>query len=484
MTTWSVFTLDFAVAGLACALLLADAFLRLPGRVLGWASAAFLAGLFGASYFVDLQGTVEHGVYVSDAWVLFFKRVFLVAGILGILGSLDWLEARTPRRQAEYYALLLFSLTGMTLLPGVRDWVLMVICFELMGIPMAVLAAWTKVDGPEGEPKLGPEAGFKLFVTSATSSALTLFGLAIVVGLSGTTSLTGPEAASALLPGFAPLYAVGLLMVLAGFCFKVGAAPFHLWVPDTYQGAPLPFVAFLSVAPKAAGLGALFVALQAGAFDAHPVWGPAVGGLAALSMVVGNLSALAQSDARRLLALSGVAQIGYALVALSARTEQGVAMALFFVATYVFTNIGVFLVVHAASQSMGKPTLAGLKGLSRRSPWLGGALLVFLLSLAGIPFVLGFWAKLFVFLAAWKAGLLGLTVLGVVLAVVGLFYYLQVARSTFMTEGETEAPLPAPFAVRAAIVACLVAVVGLGLWPAPLVKETTLAAKSFSARAR
>lgn len=476
MSWLNVFTLDFAVAGLGALVLVADAFLRVPGRVLGWAIAAALSGLFFASFSLNFEGAVPNGVYASSEWVLFFKRLFLVAGVLGLLGSLDWLEKRTPRRQAEYYALLLFSLSGMTLLPGVRDWVLMVVAFELMGIPLAVMAAWAKTDGDVHEAKLGPEAGFKLFLTAAVSSALTLFGLGLVVGVTGTTNIFG------LPPAFSPLYSMGLLMVLGGFCYKVGAAPFHLWVPDTYQGAPIPFVAFLSVAPKAAGLGALFVALEAGAFSAHPIWGPAVGGLAALSMVVGNLSALAQKDARRLLALSGVAQIGYALVALAAHTEQARAMALFFIATYVFTNFGVFLVVHAAAEGMGPPTLQHLKGLSRRSPWLGGALLVFLLSLAGIPFVLGFWAKLFVFLAAWKAGLLGLTVAGVVLAVVGLFYYLQVARSTFMTEGDTDAPLTAPFAVRAAIVTCLAAVVGLGLWPKPLVEQSTRAAAAFIRR--
>jgi NADH-quinone oxidoreductase subunit N len=472
----NVFALDFAIVGMACAVLLADAFFKIPGRVLGWLVTGALSVLFVLSFSLDTEGKVPDGVYVSGAWVMFFKRLFLVAGALGAMGSLDWLEKRTPRRQAEYYALFLFSLSGMTLIPGIRDWVLMVIAFELMGIPLMVLAAWAKTDGDAHEPKTGPEAGFKLFITSATSSAITLFGLAIVVGLARSSTMGAP------VPMGAPIFSLGLLMVLAGFCFKVGAAPFHFWLPDTYQGAPLPFVAFLSVAPKAAGLAALFVALQAGAFDAHPIWGPAVGGLAALSMVVGNLSALAQKDARRLLALSGVAQIGYALVALAARTEHANGMALFFIATYVFTNFGVFLVVHVAAEGMGPPTLTQLKGLSRRSPWLGGALLTFLLSLAGIPFVVGFWAKLFVFLAAWRAGLLGLTIAGVVLAVVGLFYYLQVARSTFMSEGESDRPLGAPFAVRAAIVACLLAVVGFGLWPAPLVDQATKAAAGFVKR--
>jgi NADH-quinone oxidoreductase subunit N len=469
-----ILTLDFGVIALAVVVLLADAFLTVPGRALGALVTATLLALLGASFFLDLGGVAPHGVYVSDGWVLFFKRLFLVAGALGTLGSMAWLEARTPRRQAEYYAMLLFSLTGMMLLPGARDWVLLVVLFELMGIPLAVLSAWAKTDGPPGEPRLGPEGGLKLFVTSALSSALTLFGLGLVVGLTGTTAIV------AVTPGMlSPLGMLGVVLLMCGLGFKVGAAPFHMWVPDTYESAPTPFVAFLSVAPKAAGLAALAVVLLV-AFGPHrSSWGPALGAVSVASMVVGNFFALPQTDVRRLLGYSGVAQMGYALIALAAATQQALAMALFFIATYVFTNLGAFLVVHAAAEASGGHQTARLAGLSRRSPWLGAALLVFLLSLAGIPFVLGFWAKLFVFLAAWKAGASGLVIVGVVLAVLGLFYYLSVARSTFMAEGENPAPVPAALGVKAAILVCLVAVVGLGLWPKPLVDEASRAASSM-----
>jgi NADH-quinone oxidoreductase subunit N len=469
-----ILTLDLGVIALAVAVLLADAFFTIPGRLLGTAIAGTLVLLLLASFFLDLGGVAPHGAYVSDGWVLFFKRLFLVAGTLGVLGSVAWLEARTPRRQAEYYVLLLLSLSGMMLLPGARDWVLLVVLFELMGIPLAVLSAWAKTDGPPGEPRLGPEGGFKLFVTSALSSAMTLFGLGLIVGLTGSTALVsvGPEQLS-------PLVLLGVLLVMSGLGFKVGAAPFHMWVPDTYQSAPTPFVAFLSVAPKAAGLAALAVVLLV-AFGPHrSAWGPALGAVSVASMAIGNFLALPQTDVRRLLAYSGVAQMGYALIALAAGTQQALAMALFFIATYVFTNLGAFLVVHAAAEASGGHQTAKLAGLSRRSPWLGAALLVFLLSLAGIPFVLGFWAKLFVFLAAWRAGATGLVLVGVVLAVLGLFYYLSVARSTFMAEGENPAPVPASLGVRTAIVVCLAAVVGLGLWPGPLVDEASRAASSM-----
>ncbi|MCC6408734.1 MAG: NADH-quinone oxidoreductase subunit N, partial [Planctomycetes bacterium] len=427
MNSWiHVLSLDLAVVAIAAAVMLVDALLSLRGKSLGWLVAAALTGVLAASFFVDVAGVTPHGAYVSDAWVLFFKRVFLVAAILGILGSIDWLEQRASRRQAEYYALVLFSLVGMMLLPGARDWVLLVVAFELMGVPLYVLAGYAKNDGAPDSPKLAAEAALKLFVTGAASSTFTFFGLALLVGLSGSTQIGHGVQPS-------PLASVGLLMIIAGFGFKLGAVPFHFWVPDTYQGAPTPFVSFLSVAPKAGGLAALCVILMStGWIGSHELWGPAIVLLSVASMAVGNLFALPQTDSRRLLGFSGIAQIGYVLIALAAATEQGLAMALFFIAAYVFTNLGLFLVVHAAAENMGGHGIAQMSGLSRRSPWLGGALLVFLLSLAGIPFVIGFWAKLFVFLEAYRAGLVVPVLVGIVLAVVGLFYYLSVARSTFM----------------------------------------------------
>ncbi|MGO9832079.1 MAG: NADH-quinone oxidoreductase subunit N [Myxococcaceae bacterium] len=477
MGAWlHVLTLDLAVAGIGALVLLGDALVPGHGRFWGRLTAVLLVVVLGASFVLDLTGATPHGAYVSDAWVLFFKRVFLCAALLGVLGAMDWLDQQAPRRQAEYYALLLFSVVGMMVLPGARDWALLVVSFELMGVPLYVLSAWAKNDGPAGRPKLAAEAGLKLFVTGTASSALTFFGLALILGLTRSTLISAVPG-----PPLPPLAGVGLLLVVAGFGFKVGAVPFHMWVPDTYQGAPTPFVAFLSVAPKAGGLAALSVVLLSGWARQSDLWEPALVVLAVSSMLVGNLFALPQTDVRRLLGFSGIAQIGYVLVALCTHTEFGVAMALFFIATYVFTNLGAFLVVHAAAEQSGGHSLVQLAGLSRRSPLLGAAMLVFLLSLAGIPFVAGFWAKLFVFLAGYRAGLVGPVVLGVVVAVAGLFYYLRVARATFMAEGDSSAPLHAGVPLSAAILLCLVAVVGLGLWPSPLLDGATHAARAFGA---
>jgi NADH-quinone oxidoreductase subunit N len=476
MPAWlSILALPLAVTALAVGVLVLDAALRIPGRLLGGLATAGLLAVFAASFAFDLTGRAPHGVYVADAWVLFFQRTVLVAAALSLLGSIDWLERRTPGRQAEYSCLLLLSLVGMMLLPGARDWLLLVVTFELMGVPLYVLSAWEKGEGT-GE-RMAAEAGIKLFVTGATSSAVSMFGLALVTGLTGTTAMQASNLT-------APLATVGMMLVLAGFAFKIGAVPFHFWVADTYQGAPTPFVAFLSVAPKATGLAA-FVMVLDGVWGGAPLnWTPALAFIAAASMAVGNLLALPQTDVRRLLGFSGIAQIGYVLVALAAHSESGVAMALFFIATYVFTNLGVFFVIHAAAEGAGSHQIANLAGLSRRSPWLGAALLTFLLSLAGIPFVAGFWAKLFIFLAAYRAGLTGLVLAGVMLAVVGLFYYLQVARSTFMAEGTSGEPLRPPLTLQLTIAACLAAVVGMGLYPQPLLSQAEGAAHDLIAGTR
>jgi NADH-quinone oxidoreductase subunit N len=453
--------LPLAVAGAAVLVVVLDLAWPGRGRRLGALAAALLAATLAASFVVDTRGPAAAGAYVGSAWSLFLDRLFLVAGILALLGALDHVAKQVPRRQAEHHALLLLSLSGMLLVAGARDLILLVVGFELMGLPLYVLAGFAKTDAPAVQgPGRSPaaEAALKLYLVGVASSAIALFGLSLVVGMAGTTRLDA-------ISGRDPLSTVGTLLVLAGFAFKIGVVPFHMWVPDTYQGAPTPFVAFLSVAPKTAGVAALVAVL-----GPDGPWWPAVAVLAGATMLAGNLMALPQTDVRRLLGYSGVAQIGYVLLALCARGAAGPGMAAFYLAGYLFANLGAFLVLHAVADDGGRHDLAGLAGLARRAPGLAAALLLFLLSLAGIPFVVGFWAKLYVFLAAYRAGLVALVALGAVLAVVGLFYYLQVARAAFMAEPAAGATprvaVGAPLA--AAIAICVLAIVGLGLWPGPL----------------
>jgi NADH-quinone oxidoreductase subunit N len=472
--------LPLAVAALAVLVLLADVLATTPsgprgGRALGWAVAGGLSALFAASFLVEARGRAAFGAYEAGAWTAFFQRLFLAAGALGALGAIDDVAARTPRRQGEYWLLFLASVLGMTLVAGARDLVLILVAFELMGIPLYVLAAFAKTDaarsGDAAAKSLASEAALKLYLVGVASSAVTLFGLALLTGMAGTSRLDALGAAPV-----TPLSAVGMVFVLGGLGYKVGMVPFHMWVPDTYQGAATPFVAFLSVAPKAAGIAVLAAVFLFGLGAHRGVWLPPLALIAFLSMAVGNLLALPQTDLRRMLGYSGIAQMGYVLVAVAAGDAFGVGMTLFFLAGYLVTNLGAFLVVHAAGDAAGGYGLDALDGLAKRSPALALSLLCFLLSLAGIPFVVGFWAKLYVFLAAWRAGLVGLVVAGIVLAVVGLFYYLRVLRAAYMTDARDLAkPAPTP-ALRLAIGLCAAAVVVMGLWPAPLLDAAQRAA--------
>lgn len=444
-------------------------------HLLGYFTAAILAGIFAASFVLDTSGALPSGVYEGGAWVLFFKRLFLAAGFLTVLGGLELVATRTPARQGEYYVVLLMSLVGMTLLPGARDMLLLVVCFELMSIPLYVLAAHSKAEGDVATGgKRTSEAAFKFYMVGAVSTATTLFGLSLALGMAGTTDI----AKIAATPN-SPLLMLGMMMVMAGFGFKLGLVPFHMWVPDTYEGSSTPFVAFLSVAPKIAGITALVAVFGAGFPKQAAFWLHALAWICALTMLVGNILATPQTNAKRLLAFSGVAQMGYVLLAIVGHTQAGLGMALFYMATYVVTNIGAFLVVHAVARAGGDDSLSDFDGLARRSPWLALALLVFLLSLAGIPFVAGFWAKLYVFVAAYGAGLVELVVLGAVLAVVALFYYLQLAKAAYINESKATTPIPVSGALKLAIFICLLAVVGIGLWPAPLVEAAARAAGAF-----
>jgi NADH-quinone oxidoreductase subunit N len=256
-----------------------------------------------------------------------------------------------------------------------------------------------------------------------------------------------------------------MLLAFAGFGFKIAAFPFHMWVPDTYEAASTPFVAWLSVAPKAAG----FVALMRLSFEGvgeHVTWViPVATGLAAVTIVAGNLMALPQQNAKRLLAYSGVAHIGYMLIGLAAASASGTAMVLFYLVAYVFGNMGAFLVIEAVARAEGSEHLAALGGLAQRSPLLALAMLLFLLSLGGIPFMAGFWAKLYVFWAAAEQGLYWLVLLGAILTVVALFYYLVVARRMYIdAPARTERVRLAP-SLALAVLLCVAGVVVLGVYP-------------------
>jgi len=459
-------TLDLLLVGLLVLVFVAD--LLLPNgqkRGLGALTAAGLAILLGASFFLRLEGTAVSGAYVTDGVALFLKRVFLAAGILGTLGSIDLIDRRMPQRTGEYYVLLLSSILGMSLLSGARELVFLAVAFELMGIPLYVMAALERRDGKD------VEAALKLYLVGASSSAITLYGISLLYGMTGSTVIADLAQAP-----LSPLLLVGIGTTMAGMGFKLGMVPFHMWVPDAYEGAPTPFVAFLSVAPKAAGFAAFIRLFVAGFQGEASRWSLLLLIVCAGTMILGNLLAIPQKNVKRLLAGSGIAHVGIMLLAFAVGTERGLAMLLFYLAAYVFTNMGAFLVQAYVAEGAGSDDITIYRGLARRSPTIAFAMLLFLLSLGGIPFVAGFWAKFYVFMAAWQAGQGFLVFMGAALAVLALFYYLRVARQMYIEGDGTEgAMLPLGLPSKLALIVAISGVLGLGIYPRPVV-EAALAA--------
>ena len=437
------------------------------GREVGLITAVGLAGLYGLSLVIDARGPLFDGAFVVDGLAVFLKRVFLLATLLAVVGGLARADSPENRRGLEYHVLVLTALLGMMVLASARELVLVFVAFELMSIPLYVLAGFVKKDAR------AVEASLKFFLVGSLSTALLAYGLSFVYGVTGSTRLDVVTRAAA---DGDPLLLLGLVLVLGGVGFKIAAFPFHMWVPDTYEAAATPFVAWLSVAPKAAGFAVLLRVFIERAGPAAGLWAMAAALLGALTIVAGNLMAIPQTDAKRLLAYSGIAHIGYMLLGVAAFSPHGVATLLFYLVAYLFSNMGAFMVVEAVGRSEGSSALRTFRGLAQRSPVLALAMLLFLLSLGGIPFVVGFWAKLYVFWAAAQAGLYGLVLLAAVLTVVALFYYLLVAKQMYIDAPARATPVPVPPALALVLAVSAIAIVLLGLYPGPLLDSALRAA--------
>ena len=342
-------------------------------RRVGVLTAIGLVILFGLSWRSEAGGELFHGTFVQDELALFAKRLFLLATLIGVLASLPLRAVAFARRATEYYLAILASLLGMLVLSSARDLVLLFVAFELMSIPLYYLTGFLKRE-PEAV-----EAALKFFLVGTVSSAVLAYGLSFMYGVAGTTDVRG--IAHALGAGH-PMLLLGMLLALGGLGFKIAAFPFHMWVPDTYEAASTPFVAWLSVAPKAAGFVVIFRLYLEGMGDRVLYWVPAAAALATVTIIGGNLMAIPQQNVKRLLAYSGVAHIGYMLVGFAAVSANGAAMMLFYLVAYLFGNMGAFLVVEAVAQSEGSEAI---DRLSRPRPALAdpGALHAALPALAG-----------------------------------------------------------------------------------------------------
>jgi NADH-quinone oxidoreductase subunit N len=446
-----------AVVAGALAVLLAEAFLRRTGREpLAYVAALALlaAGAFTVrSWNLDLS--YFGGRLILDRFALLLMALFIVLGLVVVLMSLGY-AARRGLNVGELCGLVLLGVSGLMIMVSSKDWLIVFLGLEVLSVASYALTGLKKT------ARVSSEAAAKYFLMGSFAGAFFVFGLALLFGTTGSLGFA-PTAY-----GEAPAAAVGLALILAALGFKIALAPFHMWAPDVYEGAPTPVTVFLTVGPKAAGLAVLFrllvPSLRVGELA---VFGPALSLIAVLTMFAGNLAALRQKNLKRMLAYSSIAHSGYLLVAVVA--GDGPSLVFYFV-VYLFMNAGAFSVLAAVSRAGFECTeLADFAGLGRRSPWLAAGLAVFLLSLAGFPPTAGFLAKFYVFGGAVREGHVALAVAAVLASLVSVAYYLKVIVVMYMRDesGETSVEGDDP-ALYLIVFLCLFATVQLGLWPGNL----------------
>jgi NADH-quinone oxidoreductase subunit N len=453
---------------------------RLQDRfMIGGAFAGF--GCLGAiAWIVSLQtqGSILQGMLMSDPLIAVVKVTILALAIFTILISTD---ARFTTHVGEYLALILLATVGMLFMVSSEELLTIFVALELTSLSLYILTAFNK------RSIHSAEAALKYFLFGGMSAAFTLFGISFLYGLTGSTYLRSIAEALRGQP-LSPLLIVAMVMTVVGFGFKVAAAPFHLWAPDAYQGAPTPSAALIASGSKVASFFLFTKILTIGFAGSEGSgawhhfssgWVPALAILAALSIILGNLAAIVQSSVKRLLAYSAIAHAGYAILAVTAG-KAGMASLVYYVVTYSLTVLGAFGVVHVVEQHAGDAKLADFVGLSRRAPLLSVCMLVFMLSLAGIPPLAGFFGKFYVFTAAigtaQDLGLLWLVVLAIGMSAVSLYYYLQVLKQIYVAEAPPGAePLRTPPLSQIALVALALSVFVLGCAPDLLLGHLTAA---------
>jgi NADH-quinone oxidoreductase subunit N len=440
-----------------------------------------LLGLAGAMASVvalclrGARGATLGGAYVLDDFSLFLHGLILAVAIVTVLISPSYLRA-TGADRGEYYALVLFSTVGMLGLVSCLELVSLFVALEIMSVALYGAAGLHR-SRPEST-----ESAMKYFITGAFSSAFFLYGVAVLYGVSGSTWVDRIAVAiGAATGGQATLALLGAGLLLVGFGFKVASVPFHMWAPDVYEGAPTTITALMAAGVKAAAFGGFLRVFGRALPGLVDQWQPAVAALALVTMVVGNLGALAQSNLKRMLAYSSVAHAGYLLTALVAVPGAGTEAALFYLVAYAMVNLGGFGALAALARDGREPlSLDDVAGLARRRPALAAAVAMFMVSLTGVPVSAGFVGKFYLFRAAVDAGYVTLAIVGFLMSVVSAYYYLRVVVAMYMRDPVAEAswpPVPVPSAVALAFSTAVV--LGLGIYPGPLLDWARQAALSL-----
>jgi NADH-quinone oxidoreductase subunit N len=477
---------EMLVLILGLGVLLADLWLPPSARKnLGYAAALGVGAILVYSLFAfhlapgearyGFGATPNNGGFALDGLALFFKRFFLLATVLVLLMSAEFAD-RIERGIAEYYALILFALAGMLFASSANDFSVLFVSLELITVSFYVLTSFQRA-------KLGSlEAGVKYLIIGALSTSFTVFGIALVYGISGKLNFLDLAAVADQFQNNR-VFLFGLLLVMVGLGFKIAAFPFQIWAPDVYQGAPSPTTAFLAVGSKAAG----FVLLLRVLFTAVPAitqhWSHLLIIISAVTILYGNLCAIPQYNIKRLMGYSSIAQAGYMLLGIAALSQAGQSAILYYLCGYLFTILGAFLVICLVLRHVEGEDISFLAGLHQRSPLLAATLTLAMVSLAGIPPLAGFFGKFLLLKAVVEKGALQpayyyLTFIALAGVVISIYYYFGVIRAMYWSRDIPDSsPIPASLASRVAVCVCLAGMLFLGIFPGPTVELATQAVK-------
>ena len=479
MNNFTLLLPEFLVTGLAFLVLTVDFFLRSDRKhLLAYLSVVGLGGILALSlaYLWNKDDSLYEGTILIDGYALFFKAFFLVLGGVVVLASLHYVR-RHLSHAGEYYGILLFTVVAMMVMAASAELLTAYIALELLSFGLYVLVSYDRYN-----PKSN-EGGTKYILLGAFSSALLLYGISQVYGLLGTTRFDDISQALAATPELSPGVLVGLVMIIAGLGFKVASVPFHMWAPDAYEGAPIPVTAYLAVGSKVAAFALVLRLFTEALMPAAADWQLIVVIMAALTMVIGNLGALVQHNIKRLLAYSSIGHVGYLLLgvaALAAVDSDGVVSVelshlasngiMLHLVAYAITNMAAFLSITAIYNVTGKEEIRDLAGVARRAPYVALVFAAALFSLAGLPIFVGFTSKFYLFTAAATQGLLWLAGLAIFTSLVSLYYYLQVIRQMYIEPAEDPTPMQIPRLTLGVLAVLLIAMVFVGVYPAPLVE--------------
>ena len=466
---------EILVTLLAMALLLMSAWYGKEGRgTIGWMS---IFGIGLAALAVMTGGgsgdTTFGGMFIDDGFARYMKLLLCLATVLPLLISLHYIRDH-KMDGGEYYVLTLFSMLGGMFMISSGDFVMLYLGLELMSLSIYVLAAFRRNDLKSSE------AGLKYFILGSLASGILLYGISLIYGSFGTVSFAGVAEALAQSHGHvSPVVRLGLVMIVGGLSFKIAAAPFHMWAPDVYEGAPTSVTAFMAVMPKIAAFAVLYRVLLVAFPSMHEQWGPLLQFMAVLSLAVGSFAAIAQTNIKRMLAYSSIGHVGFLLIGLATGTIDGYKSVLIYLTIYIFMSVGAFGLILILNRDGIGDNITDYRGLAKKRPYLAILMATFMFSMGGIPPLAGFIGKLYIFMAAVKAGMITLAIVGVLFSAVGAFYYLRIVKLMYFDEAESEFTMQVSSTSQAVVILSGIIVVVWGIFPGSLLAWTETTVRMF-----